>query len=120
MQQFTFHNSAIIGNAYGVESWDNTAHEQIQELFPEYEIILFKTFEVILGGGGIHRITNDQPALPDLLGDVNQEGEITVLDVDMSVSLILDGVYSSSAELNADDLVNVIDIILLVNLILED
>ena len=112
-------NGAVIGNAYGVDSWDNTAREQIQALYPTRDVILIETFEVNLSGGGVHCITNDQPALSSLQGDLNQDGEVNVLDVVITISMILENEFSTDADLNQDGMVNVVDIIILINLILE-
>lgn len=112
-------NGAVIGNAYGVESWDNTARDQIQALYPNHEVILIETFEVNLSGGGVHCITNDQPALSGLIGDINQDDVVNIQDIVLAVNIILDADYLLTADLNLDGAVNVVDIILLVNVILD-
>ena len=80
---------------------------------------MIEIFEVNLSGGGVHCITNDQPALSNLQGDLNQDGEVNVLDVVITISMILENEFSTDADLNQDGMVNVVDIIILVNLILE-
>ena len=52
-------------------------------------------------------------------GDVNNDGEINVLDVVLSVSIVLDNGYDPYADLNGDGSINVLDIVQIVNLILE-
>ena len=54
-----------------------------------------------------------------ILGDINLDGEINILDVVLLVNVILDEEEVSNADINFDGAVNVIDIVLLVNLILE-
>ena len=54
-------NGAIIGNLYNVPEWDSSAQNFLEELFPDYDVILLFTPEVNISGGGIHCITNDQP-----------------------------------------------------------
>lgn len=116
-------NNAIIGNAYGVASWDNIAQQQIENLFPGYEVILIETPEVNIGGGGIHCITNDQPLFnptTTVVGDVNEDGLVNVIDVVQVVQLILSGEFNAIADMNNDGGLNVIDIVQLVNIILGE
>jgi len=54
-----------------------------------------------------------------LLGDVNADGTINVIDIVQLVNLILTNDYTVNGDINQDQLVNVLDIISLVNLILE-
>jgi agmatine deiminase len=58
---------AIIGNKFNVPEWDNAAQQTLETLFPDREVILLYTPEVCLSGGGIHCITNDQPAINDFV-----------------------------------------------------
>jgi acyl-homoserine-lactone acylase len=53
-------------------------------------------------------------------GDVNQDGEVNILDVVITVDLILINEFNSSADLNGDGVINVIDIIQIVNIILGE
>ena len=53
-----------------------------------------------------------------VLGDVNGDFIINILDVILSVNIILDNAYNESADVNMDDLVNILDIVQLVNIIL--
>ena len=55
-----------------------------------------------------------------ILGDINNDGSINVLDAISGVNLILNNEYNSSADLNVDNTVNVLDIIQLVNIILNN
>ena len=55
----------------------------------------------------------------NLLGDLNSDGLIDVVDIVALVNMILTDGYSPIADLTEDGLVNVVDIITLVNLILN-
>tara|TARA_B100000214_G_C23572152_1_gene447860 strand:+ start:53 stop:532 length:480 start_codon:yes stop_codon:yes gene_type:complete len=54
-----------------------------------------------------------------LLGDINSDGSVNILDVVQLVSIILLNQFESLADINFDDLVNVLDIVKLVNIILR-
>ena len=55
-----------------------------------------------------------------LVGDINNDEEINVIDVVILVNMILEGInQSSGADLNGDGSINVLDIVMLVNLILQ-
>jgi hypothetical protein len=56
----------------------------------------------------------------DILGDINDDGEVNVVDVIIVVNMILGELtIQDSADLNQDGLINVVDIIQLVNIILN-
>jgi len=55
----------------------------------------------------------------DLLGDLNDDGEINVVDAIIIVNMILDEQYDSLADLNEDEAINIMDIVLLINIILN-
>lgn len=57
---FLITNGAVIVPQYGDEN-DALALEQIQEIFPEREVIGVYTREIVYGGGNIHCITMQQP-----------------------------------------------------------
>lgn len=54
-----------------------------------------------------------------IVGDVNGDGVLNILDVVIIVNLILSGEFNESADLNSDGLINVIDIVQLVNIVLD-
>jgi hypothetical protein len=54
-----------------------------------------------------------------IIGDVNNDGIINVLDIVQTVSLILTGEYEENSDLNEDGIVNILDIVQLVNIILS-
>ena len=60
----------------------------------------------------------DQDDCTVLLGDVNNDGDLNILDVVIINNLVLDNQYNSSADLNSDGTINVLDIVQLVNIIL--
>ena len=53
------------------------------------------------------------------IGDINDDGEINVIDVVLLVSNILDDTVNENGDINQDDLLNVIDVVLLVDIILN-
>lgn len=53
-----------------------------------------------------------------LMGDVNSDGDVNIIDVVMTVNYILSNDFNDFADLNSDGYVDVIDIVLIVNLIL--
>ena len=55
----------------------------------------------------------------NILGDVNGDGLINVLDVVMLVNAVLDGDYSEPGDMNQDGVLDVLDIVTLVNIILS-
>ena len=52
-----------------------------------------------------HKITNGF-----VLGDVNKDGEVNLLDVNPFVNLIVNDVYDKAADINGDGLVNLLDV----------
>ena len=53
-----------------------------------------------------------------LLGDMNNDGIINILDIIAVVNIVLVSDYDSTADLNGDNVVNVLDIIAVVNITL--
>ena len=54
-----------------------------------------------------------------LLGDINNDGQINVIDIISTVNLILSNEYQSIADINSDNQLNVLDIVAILNIILE-
>ena len=56
-----------------------------------------------------------------LLGDINQDTLLNILDIVMLVNIIIDSNNSGNdaADMNQDGLINILDVVLLVNLIIE-
>jgi agmatine deiminase len=57
---FLITNGGVIVPQYGDEN-DALALKQIQEIFPDKEVVGVNTVEVVYGGGNIHCITQQQP-----------------------------------------------------------
>jgi agmatine deiminase len=57
---FYIANGAIIAPCFGVET-DAAAKEVLARLFPERDIVQVPAREILLGGGNIHCITQQQP-----------------------------------------------------------
>ena len=57
--------------------------------------------------------------VPDLLGDINQDGSVDILDAIEVVGLILNGEYSEIVDMNYDGIVNVLDIIEIIYIIID-
>jgi len=53
-----------------------------------------------------------------VLGDVNDDGVISVLDVVLIVNMVLESEYNANADVNGDGSTDVLDVILIVNMIL--
>ena len=49
-------------------------------------------------------------AIPDILGDVNCDGEVNLLDVAPFVALVSTGGFSNKADINQDGEVNLLDV----------
>ena len=54
-----------------------------------------------------------------LIGDINADGAIDILDVIQSINLIFNNQYNNIADINEDDIINIQDIILIVSIILN-
>ena len=53
------------------------------------------------------------------IGDLNDDGQINIIDVVLLVSNILDHTFNENGNINQDDLLNVLDVVLLVDIILN-
>ncbi len=60
---FYIANGAVIAPGYGLES-DAMACERLQSAFPDREVVIVPILSIAEGGGGIHCITQQQPAVP--------------------------------------------------------
>jgi agmatine deiminase len=59
---FYIANGAIIAPCFGVET-DSAAREVLARLFPGRDIVMVPAREILLGGGNIHCITQQQPGI---------------------------------------------------------
>ncbi len=55
----------------------------------------------------------------EMLGDINGDGSVSILDVVQIINMVLESTPDENADINNDGTVDVLDIILLVNIILE-
>ena len=55
-----------------------------------------------------------------LMGDVNEDNSINILDGILVINLILESEFDLTADMNVDGLINVLDIVQLVNIILNN
>ena len=53
-----------------------------------------------------------------MLGDINGDGSVSVLDVVQIINMVLNSDYNDVSDINGDSTVDVLDIILIVNIIL--
>ena len=53
-----------------------------------------------------------------IIGDVNDDGTVNILDIVQLTNMILSDDYQEIADLNADGNLNILDIVILVNIIL--
>ena len=54
-----------------------------------------------------------------LVGDINDDGILNVLDIVLMINMVLDDGYEEVADMNGDGVINVLDIVVLVNIILS-
>ena len=64
------------------------------------------------GNQYIYKLVSDE-------GDLNDDGEVNILDVISLINFVLNNDYNSIADMNNDNILNILDIILLVNIILS-
>jgi agmatine/peptidylarginine deiminase len=57
-------NGGIIMPAFGLPAADAAAQRVLEAAFPGRRVVAVQTREVVLGGGNIHCITQQQPRLP--------------------------------------------------------
>ena len=97
------------------------------ELFPNFNSSNVQTFLVddyISGGWSSYDnyISDHRPVFMQLeivLGDINADGSIDILDVVMIVGMILNGGYSLLCDMNYDGNMDVMDVVILVSSILN-
>lgn len=59
---FYLANGGIVMPAFGHPEYDKAAYDRFVQLFPDYRISQIDAIDVFAGGGGIHCITQQQPA----------------------------------------------------------
>jgi agmatine deiminase len=58
---FLIVNGGIIAPSFD-DPLDESARQILQQLFPEHEVVMVPGRELLLGGGNIHCLTQQQPA----------------------------------------------------------
>lgn len=61
---FYFANGGVVLPMFG-DSADNGAFDLIEDVFPDRDVLQVEAFDIVHGGGGIHGITQQQPAPPE-------------------------------------------------------
>ena len=62
----------------------------------------------------------DSQVLNDIVGDINSDGQVNILDIVVVINMILGlSIVDASADINQDGFINVLDIVQLVNIILN-
>ena len=56
--------------------------------------------------------------LEDIIGDVNGDQILDILDVVLMINMVLSNEYNSIADVNEDGVVNILDVILMVNILI--
>ena len=95
------------------------------------EVVIVDTESNILGRIVVNNLSNTEKnyirniiaenySEPQLLGDINEDGLINVLDIISVVNLILTSQNNELADMNSDGQVDVLDIVSIVNLILNN
>ena len=54
-----------------------------------------------------------------IIGDINNDSILNILDIVSMITLILDGEYNECGDVNSDGELNVIDVVIFVNIILS-
>ena len=77
-----------------------------------------KEFEIsIFSCSTINEISNT--CYEYIIGDINEDGLVNILDIVQLVNIVLLNEFQSSADLNSDNIINILDIVQLVNIILS-
>lgn len=58
-------NGGVVAPAFGDDRWDKEAYAVLQKAFPDHEVVMVEgAREIVLGGGNVHCITQQQPVRP--------------------------------------------------------
>ena len=78
-------------------------------------------FEISLDQFYYSFIQDSPQDCPDdsLVGDINDDGILNVLDIVLMVNMVLDDGYEEIADMNGDGVINILDIVTLINTILS-
>ena len=70
--------------------------------------------------GETELIDNADPTWNLVLGDVNQDGVINILDILLMVNIVLgNSPFNANADLNNDLIIDILDIVITINIILN-
>jgi len=58
-------------------------------------------------------------SLPLILGDLNNDSILDVLDIVLMVNIIIDTIYNPVADINEDSFVDVLDVVIIVNMLID-
>ena len=112
-------NMGILDDPQTCSGIDNEWELCTPELFESIDIMMFDLIT-----DPQHKIPQNAPdgnycPFTGVLGDVNVDGSIDILDIIFTVNIVLgQEEFSYAADMNSDGIVNILDIISLVNLIL--
>ena len=100
---------------------DNTYLGQFPQLNSNSEIEYYITAKNILENTVSHPHAGWHifSTVESVLGDVNNDNDINVQDIILTVNFVLSGEYNNSADLNLDNSIDVLDVVQLVNIILN-
>ena len=54
-----------------------------------------------------------------MMGDINEDGILDILDILLSLNIIIIYEYNEVADINEDGFLNILDVVIMVNLILN-
>ena len=60
-----------------------------------------------------------EPEVDEIIGDINADGDVNILDVVLLANAVLTGNYLSEGDINGDGMNNVLDIVGMINIILD-
>ena len=105
----------------------NAASGQITEIYPAGNEFNFSSSEdqsnALIVNTTYNNQTSDNIVFSisynenNLLGDLNFDGELNVLDIVLMVTVVLNNEYIEVADVNQDNMVNILDVVLMVNIL---
>ena len=104
-----YHNTGIVGwNTWHIDDGHGWQADRYPSLFDNNYIAkpAYYSIQSVLNNIQIN-------------GDVNNDGEVNIIDITQSISLILNNQFNEFVDVNNDNMLNIIDIVLLVNIILN-
>lgn len=76
-------NGVVVAPGFGNPAWDAQAQAAIESFFPGRAVHVVECLEIWYWGGGVHCVTNDQPAPtpPACIGDIDHSGSVDSYDL---------------------------------------